>query len=81
MLNPSAEILTVFDGFRLGEWVYCLHCARVYQVGEFRQVGALQMCPYAECDGDAVIDVFHWSDIAEQYGFGAVPERGKEYCI
>ncbi|MGE8225168.1 MAG: hypothetical protein ACN6RK_05215 [Stenotrophomonas sp.] len=61
--------------------LYCIHCERAYERGYFRQVRALQMCPYEGCDGDAVIDAWLWTDIADvrNPGYPAVPELGKVY--
>ena len=42
--NRTVEI----RGLEEGEWVWCLHCERAYQVGEFRQVGDIQLCPYED---------------------------------
>jgi hypothetical protein len=69
-------------GRKLGEWSWCLHCERVYQVGEFRREGDLQMCPYPECDGDTVMDNWRWPDIRENHPeYPEVPERGKVYPL
>lgn len=64
-----------------GPYLYCIHCERAYERGYFRQIGDLQMCPYAGCDGDAVIDAWAWDDIADSDNptYPAVPELGKVY--
>lgn len=79
-------------GRKAGEWVWCLHCERCYQVGEFRpekpdkvlrEMGMdedLQLCPYEDCDGDTVIDSWTWERIREIHPeYPEVPERGKVY--
>ena len=58
-------------GYKPGEWVWCLHCERFYKVGEYRQVGEYQLCPYADCDGSP-LDAFEWHGKTE-------PERGVVY--
>lgn len=60
---------------------YCIHCERAYERGYFRMVRSLQMCPYEGCDGDAVIDAWLWTDIADDQnpGYPATPELGKVY--
>ena len=72
-MTKKPDILEIFEGYKIGDWVWCLHCQRYYQIGEFRQVKDLQYCPYPDCDGDAVFDVQgKWTDEGE-------PERGKVY--
>jgi hypothetical protein len=67
------DIVKIFSGFKVGDWVHCLHCSRYYKIGEFRVIKGLQYCPYPGCDGDAVTDVFgKWQGSGE-------PERGKVY--
>jgi hypothetical protein len=76
------------------EWVWCLHCERVYQVGEYRaekpdrmmiNMGFkedLQMCPYAGCDGDTVTDSWPWETIREKHPeYPEIPEREKVYPL
>ena len=75
-----------------GTWVWCLHCERCYQVGEYRAVKPdrqmrnagftedLQMCPYPDCDGDTVFDAFPWEGIRGLHpDYPEIPERGKVY--
>jgi len=63
-----------------GTWVWCLHCERCYQAGEFREVDGLQMCPYSNCDGDMVMDSWNWEEIrANHPEFPREPEREKVY--
>lgn len=76
------DLLRLFSGWKIGDWVYCLHCARCYQVGELREVRGLQMCPYPDCDGDTVLDSYHWEDIQRiTPDYPVVPEKGKVYPI
>lgn len=71
--------LEIMFHFKRGSWVWCLHCERCYKVGEFRQVGELQYCPFADCDG-TVIDAWEWSTIRDANpGYPEVPELGKVY--
>ena len=82
--NKSAKIHLVEarEGFEKGMWVWCLHCERCYQVGEFRQVDDLQYCPYPECDGTTVMDAWRWSDLRKkQPDYPEVPERGTVYML
>jgi len=39
------------------------------------------MCPYEGCDGDAVIDAWLWTDVADEHNpsYPAIPELGKVY--
>ena len=64
-------------------WFWCLHCERVYRADEFRiEVVAgteLQMCPYADCDGNTVIDAWEWSRLSVMNGYPLVPVKGVVY--
>lgn len=62
-------------------YLYCIHCERAYERGFFRKQDDLQMCPYEGCDGDAVIDAWRWSDIADDQNpsYPEVPVLGKTY--
>lgn len=75
------DVVKMFDGWMVGDWAWCLHCSRAYQVGEFRQIGELQYCPYPDCDGDAVLDRQHWESVAENNGYPTAPQRGVEYPL
>jgi hypothetical protein len=51
-----------------GEYLWCIHCERTYPCGKYREVAddpadfgaVLQMCPYSDCNGDAVFDAKDW---------------------
>jgi hypothetical protein len=73
-LNKDADILGIFDGWKLGDWAVCLHCGQAYRIGEYRLLRGLQMCPYPGCDGDTVMDPVH-------YSFPEPPERNKIYKL
>lgn len=60
-------------------YLWCLHCERAYPNGEYRQVGDLQMCPYAGCDGDAVFDAWRWTDVRD--GHATYPETPVEGLV
>lgn len=87
----GAEIVKLFpQHFAVGDWVWCLHCERCYQVGEFRvriQWGldwweSLQLCPYSNCEGDAVIDAWAWGRVlAARPEYPVSPERNKVYRL
>jgi hypothetical protein len=65
-----------------GTWIWCLHCARCYQAGEYRQQGAWQMCPYPDCDGDTIVDSVLWSQRCQFHPeFPTIPERNKVYPL
>ena len=68
-------------GMVSGTWMWCLHCGRCYQAGEYRQVGEWQMCPYAECDGDTVLDAVEWSQCRLFHPeYPEIPERNTLYA-
>ncbi|HEX2836594.1 MAG TPA: hypothetical protein VHN77_00545 [Phycisphaerales bacterium] len=64
-----------------GSHLWCLHCERTYEHGKWRVVDGMQMCPYADCDGDAVIDAWDWATFREQNHpqYPAVPVFGTVY--
>ena len=78
-MSAAPDVVRMFAGWQVGEWAWCLHCERAYKVGEFRQVGEFQFCPYPDCDGSAVIDCWHWGEIARWMSYPEVPERDKVY--
>ena len=62
--------------------LWCLHCERTYIRGEYRPIGGLQMCPYADCDGDVVIDAWEWSTVREQHpSYPENPVEGVVYPL
>lgn len=77
------------------EYMWCLHCERTYKYGEFREVKKkpfvvnhvryepiLQMCPYEDCNGDAVLDAWEWDRIRESHPeYPEIPEKGKVYPL
>jgi hypothetical protein len=81
---PKGVGTLMFKGRKLGDWSWCEHCGRCYQVGEYREVRGLRMCPYPGCNGDTLFDATPW--IAVRFGslldpvsiiptFEIVPER------
>jgi len=73
----KADITNIFYGWKDGDWALCIHCGRVYQIGEFRLIHGLQYCPYPGCDGDTVMDAVHFHGIPERnkvYDFNSLPE-------
>ena len=66
-------------------FLYCIHCERTYQTGQYREqdfpgLVTLQMCPYDGCDGDAVIDAWSWASIrSENPDYPEIPEEGIVY--
>jgi hypothetical protein len=65
-----------------GIWLWCMHCERCYKAGEYREIKGLQMCPYADCDGDTVLDPWTWKHIQKIHpNYPQEPERGKIYPL
>ena len=72
-----------------GKYLWCLHCERAYKKDEYRLVvekgmyGAdfeMQMCPYIDCDADAVLDAWPWLKIKAMHDkYPEVPEHGTVY--
>jgi hypothetical protein len=67
----------------IGTWLWCLHCERCYQAGEYRETyEGLQMCPYDDCDGSTVLDGWRWSRIRREHpDYPKIPERSKVYPL
>ena len=65
--------------------VWCLHCERTYPKNEFRFDAdglGLELCAYADCDGDAVLDAWDWSRVRSyRENYPAIPARGVVYSI
>lgn len=67
-------------GLAPGTWLWCLQCERCYQAGEYRQVGKWQLCPYAECGGDTVVDSVLWEQRRQYHPeYPVIPERHTPY--
>ena len=70
----------IFSDPRRSEYLWCLHCQRTYEHNKWRTVEGLQMCPYLECDGDAVIDAIDWTVIRDANpDYPEKPKWGKTY--
>jgi len=82
MCDQEIDLINIFEGWKVGDWVWCLHCSRCYQVGEFRKIRGLQYCPYPDCDGDTVLDAYHWQDIRKfNPNYPEIPEKSKIYLM
>jgi len=81
----ATEREIMFGKLPKNAYLYCIHCERAYPKKKFRVkkdklFGDLQMCPYEECDGDAVMDAWEWDQIAMHHAdYPEVPEEGKVY--
>ena len=63
----------IFSEPKRSNYLWCLHCERTYERGKWRTLRGFQMCPYLDCDGDAVIDTLNWAAIRD--GHPEYPER------
>lgn len=71
---------TVFGETKSGTFLWCLHCERTYEHGKWRNDGDLQMCPYADCNGDAVIDAWDWETVRTSHPeYPLTPTFGVHY--
>jgi len=79
----SENIQSMAFGRKVGSWVWCLHCQRCYQVGEFRKdKDGLESCPYTDCDGDTMFDSVPWEGIREMHpDYPEIPEKDKKYPL
>lgn len=70
----------IFDEEKRSDYLWCLHCERIYRRGEFRWEGKFQMCPYEGCDGSTVLDGIDWERFRDDYKeYPVIPERGRRY--
>src|SRR5205814_9547801 len=65
----------IFSDPKRSNYLWCLHCERAYERGKWRTLRGFQMCPYLDCDGDAVIDALDWAAIRDEHP--EYPERPK----
>jgi hypothetical protein len=75
--------LTMIRRIRAGTWLWCLHCERCYQAGEYREINGLQFCPYEGCTGTTVLDGWRWSSVRENdhFEYPEIPERNVVYPL
>ena len=62
-------------------FLYCVRCERAYQCGYTRRVDGRQLCPFGDCDGDAVDDAWSWVAIARAHPgrYPRIPQIGRIY--
>jgi len=70
-------------GRKEGDWIWCLHCERCYQVGEFKaNADLLELCPYLDCSGDTVMDSWPWARIRDIHPeYPEIPEKDVVYPL
>lgn len=65
--NNMTHRQLVFDEKIDSPYLWCLHCERTYNRGEYRIIKIhgeeYQMCPYEGCDGDTIGDGWSWTQI------------------
>ncbi len=65
-----------------GVFLWCTHCERTCEHGKGRSRGDVQMCPYAGCQGDAVIDTWEWKKLRVHHpDYPAIPLVGMRYRL
>lgn len=70
---------TIFGEEPVG-FLWCLHCGRTYNWGEYRVLDGLQMCPYESCNGDTVTDGWRWEEVRKgNPDYPKTPKRGHVY--
>lgn len=91
-LNELDHFNMFHSGLRLGDWVWCLHCERAFQYGEYREEPAdsilrrygldrLQLCPYDDCDGSP-LDLRPWGEVRKtNLEYPVIPDREKVYPL
>ena len=81
-MEKKIHVVEVKEGIKEGDWLWCLHCERVYKAGEFRDIKGLQMCPYDDCNGDTVLDAWKWERISEIHPeYLEIPNRETIYPL
>lgn len=80
-MSPDSEREAIFGRPSSG-YLWCLHCERGYPHGTYRQIGELQMCPYENCDGDAVLDAWDWATLMENHPeYPEIPVENTRYPL
>lgn len=70
----------IYDEEKRSDYLWCLHCERIYLRGEYRDEDGFQMCPYDDCDGSTVLDGWDWEEIRDDHPeYPKIPERGIVY--
>ena len=77
---PESDREKLFDEKPRSAFLWCLICERTYDRDQWRNVGEYQMCPYAHCEGDAVLDARDWAKLRDFHPeYPETPEPGKVY--
>lgn len=72
----------IFKEERRSDFLWCLHCERTYNRGQYRKVDGLQVCAYPDCDGDTVIDAWDWEDVRDEHPeYPIIPKDGLVYPL
>lgn len=70
-----------FERARQADFLWCIHCERAYQYGEFRRSGTRQLCPYVSCAG-AEVFAWDWEKVrAANPDYPAEPSPGVVYPL
>ncbi len=81
-MDKKIHIVEIIEGVKAGDWLWCLHCERVYKAGEYREIDDLQMCPYDDSDGSTVLDAWTWERIREIHTeYPGIPTRETLYPL
>ena len=81
-MDKKIHVVEIKEGIKEGDWLWCLHCERVYQAGEYREQKKLQMCPYEGCNGDTVLDAWTWESLREIHPeYPKIPTRETLYPL
>lgn len=63
------------------DFLWCIHCERVYQYGDFRRAGTMELCPYANCHG-AEVFAWDWEQVRQANPeYPEQPEPGVTYPL
>jgi hypothetical protein len=79
---PESDRDRIFNEDRRSKFLWCLHCERTYEAGKWRTIDGLQMCPYVDCSGDAVIDAWAWGTLRHHHpDYPETPTWGQRYPL
>jgi hypothetical protein len=81
IINRRFGAVRALGRAREPDFLWCIHCERAYQHGDFRRVGDRQLCPYVSCAG-AEIFAWDWEKVrSANPDYPATPTPGVVYPL
>lgn len=70
-----------FQRAKQPDFLWCIHCERAYQYGDFKRDGTRRLCPYVSCAG-ATVFAWDWTKIRmANPSYPAEPSQGVVYPL